>query len=83
MYGRERENYAVNYRESQQAIEQEIPTNAKARQRAYLLLKRHGQELCKRSKPKCEQCPIQSNCAYFRGNVRGRSAFAAIPGSRG
>lgn len=80
--GRERENYGVNYRESQQAIEQEIPANVKARQRAYLLLKRHGQELCKRTKPKCEQCPIQTDCAYYCGNLRGRSAYAAVPGSR-
>ena len=35
-----------------------------ARARAYLLLKRHGQELCKASKPKCHECPVTSACAY-------------------
>jgi len=33
---------------------------------AYLLLKRHGGEICKRTKPKCEICPISSACAYFQ-----------------
>jgi len=81
-YGRERENYQVNYRQSQQVIEQEIPAEVKARQRAYLLLKQHGQQLCKRTNPKCDQCPLHTNCAYFSGNLRGRSAHASIPGSR-
>ncbi|HWC19968.1 MAG TPA: hypothetical protein VG498_23340 [Terriglobales bacterium] len=58
LYGREGENYQVNYRQSQQVIEQEIPAEVKERQRAYLLLKHHGQELCKRTNPKCKQCPL-------------------------
>ena len=75
--GRERENYGVNYREAQQAIEAEVPERFDARTRAYLLLKRHGQELCKRTKPRCDQCPVSSSCAFFAGNPRGRSAPAA------
>jgi endonuclease III len=27
-------------------------------------VKRHGQETCKRTKPKCEACPVRSNCLY-------------------
>jgi endonuclease III len=73
--GLERENYGVTYREAQQAIEAEIPAKFDSRKRAYLLLKRHGQELCKR-KPKCEQCPINSCCAYFAGHHRGRATPA-------
>ncbi|HYX68625.1 MAG TPA: hypothetical protein VE825_05800 [Terriglobales bacterium] len=71
--GQERENYGVTYREAQQAIEAEIPAKFDARTRAYLLLKRHGGEICKSSKPKCEQCPVNSGCAYFSGKRRGRS----------
>ena len=74
--GLERENYGLTYREAQQAIAAEVPEKFDARTRAYLLLKRHGQELCKRSKPKCEQCPVNSSCAYFAGRNRGRSARA-------
>jgi endonuclease-3 len=63
--GREPENYSASYRKAQQIIEKEVPKNFEARQRAYLLLKHHGQELCKRTKPKCDQCPINAACAYI------------------
>jgi endonuclease III len=74
LHGRERENYGVTYREAQEAIEAEVPAKFDARIRAYLLLKRHGQELCKGAKPKCDQCPVNSLCAYFAGKHRGRGA---------
>jgi endonuclease III len=77
LHGRERENYAVTYREAQEAIEAEVPQSFDARTRAYLLLKRHGQELCKRTKPKCPQCLVRSRCAFFAGSLRGRSAARA------
>jgi endonuclease III len=74
--GQERENYAVTYREAQQAIEAEVPKTFDARTRAYLLLKCHGQQLCKRARPKCAQCPVSSSCAFFAGNRCGRSTPA-------
>lgn len=74
LHGRERENYAVTYREARDAIEAEVAANAEARQRAYLLLKRHGQEICKRSKPKCEECPVRNDCAFYSGRSRGRAS---------
>jgi endonuclease-3 len=33
--------------------------------RAHLLLRQHGQELCKRSRPACDRCPLNSDCAFF------------------
>jgi endonuclease-3 len=73
LYGQERENYGVNYRQAQEAIAAEVAQTIDARKRAYLLLKRHGQEICKRSKPKCAICPVNSHCAFFAGHHRGRS----------
>jgi len=73
-HGEERENYAATYREAQQLIEVEVPVTFDARMRAYLLLKQHGQQLCKRTKPKCPQCPIKPWCAYFAGSRRGRAS---------
>ena len=70
--GQERENYGVTYREAQEAIEAEIPKNFDARTRAYLLVKRHGQTVCKRRNPECAHCPISSSCAFFTGKHRGR-----------
>jgi len=69
--GQERENYGVTYGEAQQSVEAEIPPQFEARMRTYLLLKRHGQEICK-AKPKCEQCELKDVCAYFAGKRRGR-----------
>src|SRR5436309_3451615 len=63
-------NYGVNYREAQLAIAAEVPETFDARTRAYLLLKHHGQEICKRTKPKCEECPVNSNCAFFASHRR-------------
>lgn len=77
--GLERENYGVNYREAQKLIEAEIPEQFHARMRAYLLLKEHGQTICKRSKPKCDQCPVSANCAYFAGKNRGRNPKPSGP----
>jgi len=73
LHGKERENYGVTYREAQEAIEAEVPARFDARLRAYLLLKRHGQQICKRTKPKCDQCPVSAACAFYAGKRRGRS----------
>ena len=64
-FGKEDKNYAKSYRAAQQALSAELPETFTARQNAYLLLKRHGQEICKRSKPLCERCPVTEDCAYF------------------
>jgi endonuclease-3 len=63
--GKEREDYGVNYRVAQEAIAEAVPATLGARTRAYLLLKRHGQEICKSAKPKCEDCPVNASCAFF------------------
>jgi endonuclease-3 len=64
--GREEKNYNASYREAHRMIDSEVPATFDARIRAYLLLKRHGQELCKRTKPKCEICPIRAECAFVK-----------------
>jgi len=66
LFGAENKNYAAGYRAAQEAIAAEVPEKFEARQRAYLLLKRHGQEICKRTNPKCEVCPVSSQCFYFQ-----------------
>jgi endonuclease-3 len=68
LFGREDKNYGRGYRAAKEALAAEVPEKFEARQRAYLLLKKHGQEICKRTKPKCEICPISRMCVYFREN---------------
>jgi endonuclease III len=70
--GRERENYGVTYKEAQEAVAADVPETFPARQGAFLLLKRHGQEVCK-MKPRCDECELSANCAYFGGHHRGRA----------
>jgi endonuclease III len=83
LYGKESKNYGANYRESQRAIAVEVPGTFDARTRAYLLLKYHGQEICKRTKPKCEACPVNANCAFFAGQRRFPSAIGRPAGLKG
>jgi endonuclease III len=71
--GRERENYGQNYKEAQRMIAEEVPAKFDARIRAYLLLKCHGQKLCKLKNPKCDECPLESSCLFFAGKTRGRA----------
>ncbi|HXU45350.1 MAG TPA: hypothetical protein VN783_07480 [Thermoanaerobaculia bacterium] len=63
-YGREVPSYARTYRSAQEAAERELPETVAARLEAHLLLRRHGQELCRRNHPACERCPLRSGCPY-------------------
>ncbi len=74
LFGRERENYGVTYREAQDAITTQTAATFEARTRAYLLVKQHGQLTCKRTNPKCDKCPVNTNCAFFSGKHRGHPA---------
>ena len=65
-FGKEGKSYAADYRKVREKLDAELPRTFEARQRAYLLLKKHGQEICKRSAPKCEICPLTAQCAYIQ-----------------
>ena len=58
-------SYARMYRASA-AVEQQLPAKIPQMQQAHLLLHRHGTSLCKRSSPRCSQCPLANRCAWFR-----------------
>lgn len=64
-------DYRATYQQAQQLLEEALPRTAAARSRAYLLLQQHGQRLCKRNRPRCEECPLAGSCAYLRDGVRG------------
>ena len=65
-YGREFPQWAKSYRSSQAAAERELPATIAARRAAALLLRRHGQTLCRRSGPRCSECPLQPDCPTGR-----------------
>ncbi len=64
--GKEGDNYGRQYADAQRIIAAEVPAKFDARMRAYLLLKRHGQQLCKRTNPKCRACPVAASCAFIK-----------------
>lgn len=66
-YGEEKKNYAATYKLVQQAVEDELDEDYSWLIQAHLLLRRHGQELCRRTKPLCDQCPLAVKCAYYQG----------------
>ncbi|MGO9802750.1 MAG: hypothetical protein ACLPTM_10420 [Steroidobacteraceae bacterium] len=68
--------YTAAYSKAQQALAA-LPADFAVRRRAYLLLKRHGQELCKLNSPRCGDCPIAGRCAFAMRRARRRRPGAS------
>jgi endonuclease III len=69
-FGEEKKSYSTTYRLVQKAVEEGLDKDYSWLIEAYLLLRRHGQELCRRSAPMCEKCPLAEDCEYYqRGDV--------------
>jgi endonuclease III len=66
-FGEERKNYAATYALVQQAAAEGLDMDYALLIEAHLLLRRHGQELCKRSKPECGKCPLAADCEFYQG----------------
>ena len=71
-YGEERKNYSGTYRSVQEAVEPELNKDFDWLIEAHQLLRRHGQELCKRSEPLCVECPLQLDCRFYQESVSSR-----------
>ena len=65
-FAEEQKNYSATYRLVQDAIHEQLPRDCNSLIRAHQLLRQHGQELCKRSKPRCAECPVRDGCNYGR-----------------
>jgi endonuclease III len=63
-FGEETPNYSTTYRLVQEAIEGQLVKEYDWLIKAHQLLRRHGQELCKRSKPRCVECPLREDCPW-------------------
>jgi endonuclease-3 len=64
-YGKEGASYAATYRSVQESVGPELPSDSDWLVRAHQLLRQHGKELCKQSRPVCERCPLASDCRYY------------------
>jgi endonuclease-3 len=65
-FGEEGRSYSATYRSVQRAAQATAPRDFAGLIRAHQLLRHHGQELCRRSSPACEACPLQLSCLYYR-----------------
>ena len=65
-FGEEKKSYSTTYRLVQQAVKEELGEDYAWLIQAHLLLRRHGQELCRRTEPLCDNCPLARNCEYYQ-----------------
>jgi endonuclease III len=63
-FAEEQKSYSASYRGVKNAISDQLPRDRKSLVAAHQLLRKHGQELCKRSRPLCNECPLRGSCAY-------------------
>lgn len=69
-YGREQKSYQASYASAQTAAMAELPETVPVMRDAFLLLQRHGQELCRRSAPRCPDCPALGSCPFGTPNPK-------------
>ena len=81
-YGEERKSYAATYRSAQEAVEPEVKKDFDWLIEAHQLLRRHGQELCKRSEPLCDECPLRPDCRFYQESVLGKPRSAPLKKQR-
>jgi endonuclease III len=65
-FAEEQKTYSATYRSVLDSIRAQLLRDYDSLIRAHQLLREHGQELCKRSKPRCAECPVRIECAYNR-----------------
>jgi endonuclease-3 len=63
-FGEERKSYSASYRSAQAATAGQLPDSIDDLIAAHLLLRRHGQEICRRNGPACLTCPAAPDCRY-------------------
>jgi endonuclease III len=65
-FGEEKKSYSTTYRLVQNDVAPELEEDCAWLIRAHQLLRRHGQELCRRTEPACGDCPLAAECFHHR-----------------
>jgi endonuclease III len=68
-FAEEKKSYSTTYRAIQDAVQDDLPRNYEDLIAAHQLLRQHGQELCKRSRPLCDDCPLKQSCRYCETGI--------------
>jgi len=74
-FAEEKKSYSANYRTVQGTLKTQLPSGHDQLIAAHQLLRRHGQELCKSSRPLCDDCPLRQTCRYFQSGFRALSGI--------
>ncbi len=69
-FGEEQKDYARTYRSARAAAASQAPADLEGLIELHQLLRGHGQTLCRRTAPRCGECPIGGECPSFRLGVR-------------
>src|SRR6185437_12088240 len=64
-YGVDHKNYSTMYRTVRDATASELADDFDWLIDAHLLLRQHGQEVCKTSAPLCESCQLRKLCQHY------------------
>lgn len=64
-FGEEQKNYSASYRSVRAVLAGQTGDDYDFLIKAHELLRRHGKALCRRSSPRCGECPLKSTCAYY------------------
>lgn len=64
-FGEDHKNYSTAYKSAQNAVKDQLKPDCDWLIGVHQLLRRHGQELCRRTDPACTQCPLNKVCRYF------------------
>jgi len=69
-FAREETNYSAMYRNVRSAIADQITHELEWLVSAHLLLRQHGQLICKRTQPLCTECVLLDQCSFGQTNVK-------------
>lgn len=64
-YGEDEGRYEKTYKSVQAATEPELREDCDWLIQLHLLLRHHGKELCRNTRPRCNLCPLTGECAFY------------------
>jgi endonuclease III len=70
-FGEEDKNYTTTYRSVRMAVKDQVVEEFPWLIEAHHLLCQHGQELCRRTRPLCDRCPLADNCVDLMARKQG------------
>lgn len=63
-FGRAAKSYSATYKSVREATLEGLPADPALLGAAFLLLRKHGQQICRHSEPQCSGCPVSGECAH-------------------